>query len=88
MSGFPVVNGVEVLRPPPEDYPYELDFDNPRQQKTLEHYMVFGVLGSLAFIALCQRYYTKVWLSKGLQVDDCKWRARILSDLTDWVYFV
>lgn len=67
---FPVVNGVKVFTQPPEGY--VVDFDNPRQQKVVEHYAIFGVFGTLAFIALCQRYYTKIWLSKGLQVDDCE----------------
>ncbi|KAM5349464.1 hypothetical protein ACJ41O_005969 [Fusarium nematophilum] len=68
MSGFPVVNGTEVLRLPPDDYPYALDFDNPRQQYTLEHYLIFGLGAPLALIALVQRYYTKIFLSKGLQL--------------------
>lgn len=68
---FPIVNGVKVFSQPPEGY--VVDFDNPKQQKVLEHYAIFAVFGTLAFIALCQRYYTKIWLSKGLQVDDCEY---------------
>lgn len=68
MSGFPEINGTQVLQLPPEGY--VVDFDNPQQQKVLEHYLVFGIGGPLAFIALIQRYYTKVFLSKGLKVDD------------------
>ena len=63
-------NGVDVFRLPPEDYPFAIDFDNPRQQKVMDHYLVFGIGGPLAFIALLQRYYTKIFLSKGLQMDD------------------
>ncbi|OHF03678.1 integral membrane protein [Colletotrichum orchidophilum] len=47
-----------------------VDFDHPRQQKVLEHYLLFGIGGTIAFIALCQRFYTKLFLSKGLRVDD------------------
>ncbi|KAK1975618.1 integral membrane protein [Colletotrichum cereale] len=48
----------------------EVNFDHPRQQKVLEHYLIFGIGGTLALIALCQRFYTKIFLSKGLQIDD------------------
>lgn len=68
MSGFPVTNGVTTVVPPPEGY--VVDFDNPQQRMLLQHYLVFGIGGPLALIALCQRYYTKIWLSKGLQIDD------------------
>ncbi|RSM19633.1 hypothetical protein CDV31_001520 [Fusarium ambrosium] len=69
MTTFPTINGTEVFRLPPADYG-PLDFDNPRQQKKLEHYLIFGLGAPLALIALLQRYYTKVFLSKGLQIDD------------------
>lgn len=36
----------------------------------MEHYLIFGIMGTLAFIALCQRFYTKMFLSKGLSIDD------------------
>lgn len=68
MATFPVVDGVEVIRLPPDGY--VVDFAHPQQQKVLDHYLVFGIGGPLAFIALLQRYYTKIFLSKGLQVDD------------------
>ncbi|RSM02378.1 hypothetical protein CEP52_007999 [Fusarium oligoseptatum] len=69
MTTFPTINGTEVFRLPPPDYG-PLDFDNPKQQKKLEHYLIFGLGAPLALIALLQRYYTKVFLSKGLQIDD------------------
>ncbi|KAH7139820.1 hypothetical protein B0J13DRAFT_596808 [Dactylonectria estremocensis] len=68
MATFPVLDGVEVFRLPPEGY--IVDFAHPKQQKVLDHYLIFGIGGPLAFIALLQRYYTKIFLSKGLQVDD------------------
>ncbi|KFY25433.1 hypothetical protein V493_04663 [Pseudogymnoascus sp. VKM F-4281 (FW-2241)] len=70
MSGFPVVDGVTVLKlPPPGVTP---DFDHPRQNLWLAHYLVFGIGAPLAFLALCQRIYTKLYLSKArrLQLDD------------------
>ncbi|KAI0127579.1 hypothetical protein BJ170DRAFT_683413 [Xylariales sp. AK1849] len=68
MPDFPVTNGVTTFTKPPEGY--VVDFDHPQQQKVLEHYLLFGIGGSLAFIALVQRLYTKIYLSKGLQLDD------------------
>ncbi|CAG9941024.1 unnamed protein product [Clonostachys rosea f. rosea IK726] len=65
---FPIVNGVEVFREPPPGY--VVDFENPQSQKVMEHYLIFGLMGPLALIALAQRYYTKMFLSKGLQLDD------------------
>lgn len=68
MSGYPVVNGVTVLAlPPPGVVP---DFDHPAQNKRLAHFLVFGLGAPLAFLALCQRFYTKWFLSKGFQLDD------------------
>ncbi|KAM0331306.1 hypothetical protein ACHAQA_002976 [Verticillium albo-atrum] len=68
MAEFPTTNGVQTIVPPPEGY--VVDFEHPQQQKVLEHYLIFGILGPLAFVALLQRYYTKIFLSKGLQMDD------------------
>lgn len=68
MENFPITNGVRTLVPAPEGY--VVDFDNPQQQKVLDHYLITGILGPLALIALCQRYYTKIFLAKGLQIDD------------------
>lgn len=67
---FPTVNGVQVFRLPPPGY--EVNFEHPRSNKVMEHYLIFGLMGPLAFVALLQRYYTKIFLSKGLQVDDCE----------------
>ncbi|KAK1997952.1 integral membrane protein [Colletotrichum falcatum] len=71
VSPFPAPPGVVV------------DFDHPRQQKVLEHYLIFGIGGTLAFVALCQRYYTKIYLSKGLQIDDLfmtlGWAAAVIT---------
>ncbi|KAK2012360.1 integral membrane protein [Colletotrichum eremochloae] len=58
VAAFPAPPGVEV------------DLDHPQQQKVLEHYLIFGIGGTLATIALAQRFYTKIFLSKGLQMDD------------------
>jgi hypothetical protein len=69
MSSWPYqVDGVDVFRLPPEGY--VVNFDNPKQQKVLEHYLIFGIGAPIAFVALMQRFYTKLFLSKGLQIDD------------------
>ncbi|KFA48247.1 hypothetical protein S40293_07378 [Stachybotrys chartarum IBT 40293] len=65
---FPVIDGVQVLVPPPEGY--VVDFANPQTNAVLQHYLIFGIGGTLALVALLQRYYTKIFLSKGLWVDD------------------
>lgn len=70
MSGFPVVDGVTVLTLPPKGY--VVDFAHPQQQMVLEHYLIFGIGGALAFAALMQRFYSKIYLSQGLQIDDRK----------------
>ncbi|KAM0668756.1 hypothetical protein ACQRIU_002318 [Beauveria bassiana] len=41
-----------------------------RRNHWLQHYLAFGIGGPLASAFLCQRYYTKLYLSKGLQIDD------------------
>ncbi|OBT68143.1 hypothetical protein VE03_01615 [Pseudogymnoascus sp. 23342-1-I1] len=70
MSAYPVVNGVTVLVPPPPGV--VPNFDHPRQNEWLAHYLVFGILGPLAFLALLQRFYTKLFLTKSrrLELDD------------------
>ncbi|KFY45266.1 hypothetical protein V494_01021 [Pseudogymnoascus sp. VKM F-4513 (FW-928)] len=70
MSSYPVVDGVQVLVPPPPGV--TPNFDHPRQHLWLAHYLVFGIGAPLAFLALCQRLYTKLFLTKArrLQMDD------------------
>lgn len=66
----PMVDGIIVAAEAPEGW--VVDLENPVRTSVLEHYCIFGVMGSFALIALCQRFYTKIFLSKGLGVDDCK----------------
>ncbi|KAJ3544539.1 hypothetical protein NM208_g2999 [Fusarium decemcellulare] len=68
MATYPVTDGVTTFLEPPEDY--VVDFDNPQQQKALEHFLIFGILGSLAFVCLIQRLYTKHFITGSLKVDD------------------
>ncbi|KAH7039590.1 uncharacterized protein B0I36DRAFT_390210 [Microdochium trichocladiopsis] len=80
MSGPVLVDGVLVLTPAPEGYVVNLQ--DPARQYTTEHYAVFGVLGTLATVALAQRLYVKIHLSTGLGVDDgpyCTQCMRIMS---------
>lgn len=69
MSGFPVTDGVTTFLPPPEVY--VVDFKHPQQQHEIDHYLIFGFLGGLAFLCLAQRLYTKHFLTGGLKIDDC-----------------
>lgn len=66
----PTVDGIVVAAPVPAGW--EADLENPIRTSVLEHYLIFGIMGTFAFIALCQRFYTKMFLSKGLAVDDRK----------------
>ena len=68
---FPTYDGVEVLRLPPDGIVPDFDNRTPSQHITVV-YAITGAGMSLAFIALLQRYYTKLFLAKGLQLDDCK----------------
>ncbi|OHE94965.1 hypothetical protein CORC01_09759 [Colletotrichum orchidophilum] len=68
MAEFPVTDGIITVIKAPEGY--RVDFEHPQQQKVLEHYLVFGILGPLAFLTLIQRFYTKFCLSDGLKIDD------------------
>ncbi|KXJ93644.1 hypothetical protein Micbo1qcDRAFT_193051 [Microdochium bolleyi] len=65
---MPLVNGVETLLAAPPGYVVNLE--NPQRSKVIEHYVVCGIGGTLAFLALAQRYYTKIFLLKGLHLDD------------------
>ncbi|EEY14709.1 conserved hypothetical protein [Verticillium alfalfae VaMs.102] len=65
---FPVTNGVTTFISPPDGY--EVNFDKPQQQNVVDHFFIFGVLGSTALVCLMQRLYTKQALAGGLQVDD------------------
>ena len=73
---FPTYEGVTVFRLPPEGY--AADFAHPRQHRNVEHYTIVGVGIPLASIALCQRFYTKIFLSRGLQLDDCMFSPFLL----------
>ncbi|KAF5242472.1 hypothetical protein FANTH_8638 [Fusarium anthophilum] len=70
MSSYPVTNGVITFLPPPEGY--VVDFDKPQQQDALKHFLIFGILGSLAILCLLQRLYVKYYITRGLKIDDAK----------------
>lgn len=67
-SAFPITNGVRTYLEAPENY--VVDFDNPQQQFHVTLYAVVGVGNLLALLFMSQRIYTKIVLSKGLQLDD------------------
>lgn len=64
-------NGVPMAAFPPPGW--VVDVENPTRGTVLEHYFCFGILGTIALLALCQRFYVKIFLSKGLELDDCKY---------------
>lgn len=67
-SSFPLTEGVRTYLPAPEGY--VVDFDDPQQQFHVTLYAVVGIGNLLALLFMSQRIYTKVALSKGLQLDD------------------
>ncbi|KAM0227272.1 hypothetical protein ACHAPO_011692 [Fusarium lateritium] len=68
---YPVTNGVTTFLPPPEGY--VVDFDNPQKQDDIEHYLVFAILGPIAFLFLLQRLYTKYFILGSFKIDDVAW---------------
>jgi hypothetical protein len=75
-----VIDGEVMVSYPPPDWPTDkFSWKDPVRILVKEHYFVFGVLASLALIALCQRFYTKIYLSNGLGIDDCT--RQILTSL-------
>lgn len=68
MTTYPVTDGVTTFLSPPEGY--EVDFDNAQYQGKLQHYLIFGILGFVAFFCLVQRIYSKHFLASGLKIDD------------------
>jgi hypothetical protein len=78
MPEFPTVNGVTTVIPPPPGY--EVNFANPQQKLAYEHYGLFAVGGFLSLLAILQRYYTKIYLTKGLQMDDGKCPVTFLEN--------
>lgn len=68
MPPFPTTNGVVTFSSPPEGY--VVDFENPQKNLHVEHYWLFAVGGLLATLSLGQRLYTRIYLAKGLHIDD------------------
>ncbi len=68
LSGYTSINGVTTVLPPPDGY--QVDFEHPQRQYETEMYSVAAVGNLLMFSSLCQRLYTKIFLAKGLQLDD------------------
>ncbi|KXJ85851.1 hypothetical protein Micbo1qcDRAFT_237247 [Microdochium bolleyi] len=75
-----IVDGVVVLALAPPGY--VVNFADPPQRFATEHYVVFATMGTLATVALAQRLYTKMVLSKGLGVDDGFMVAAWLMSMT------
>lgn len=67
-SAFPVTDGATTFLEAPESY--GVDFDNPQRQFHVALYAVVGVGNFLALLFMYQRLYTKIVLTKGLQLED------------------
>ncbi|RYP05980.1 hypothetical protein DL764_003440 [Monosporascus ibericus] len=65
--GF-VTHGVITYLPAPEGY--DVDFENPQRQYLIQIYSVAAVGNPLVLFFLSQRLYTKIFLARGLQIDD------------------
>lgn len=61
-----------------------VDLDNPTRTSVWEHYLIFGILGTFATVALCQRFYTKIFLFKGMTIDDREYALQGLGSL-EWL---
>lgn len=73
-DGFPVTDGVITYLSAPEGY--EVDFENPQKQYDTHLYAIVGAGSALTLVFMYQRLYTKIFLSKGLQLDDSKCRLQ------------
>lgn len=67
-SSFPVTDGVRTYLEAPKGY--GVNFDNPQTQFHAALYAVFSIGNLLALLFLSQQLYTKLVLSKGLQIED------------------
>ena len=67
-SSFPITDGIRTYLEAPEGY--EVDFDNPQRHFHLALYAVVGIGNFVALLCLSQQLYTKLVLSKGLQIED------------------
>ncbi|MBE3042165.1 hypothetical protein IMZ48_06210, partial [Candidatus Bathyarchaeota archaeon] len=74
---FPMVDGVEVLMPPPPDrpsypvnltHPYEVDTDTINGS-----YWAFGIEFPFACLFLAQRIYTSLFVTRNWRSDDSRW---------------
>ncbi|KAH8200524.1 hypothetical protein TruAng_005301 [Truncatella angustata] len=68
MSGFPTVNGIEVLLQAPDGY--VVDLANPQRNGEHGAYWAYGIGTFLAVLFLAQRLFVRVVVGSGLQIDD------------------
>jgi hypothetical protein len=64
-----LVNGVMVALEPPQDY--HVDLDNPQRRGVPEIYVVTAVFAFLNVLFMAQRMYTKFFIVKKCNSDDC-----------------
>ena len=80
---MPVINGVLVAIPAPEDY--IVDFDHPKRQSVTASYTISGVGMIISTAFMLQRLYVKRYLRNTLGFDDCKFG---LVFFIDWEYSI
>jgi hypothetical protein len=70
-SAFPVTNGIETVMPPPKGW--EVNFENPTSATLVfkQTCWVTGFEMLLATAFLGQRIYSKLFLIRQFQIDDC-----------------
>lgn len=72
------INGVPVIMAAPPGY--IVDFEHPHQVGATEMWCVCVVGNVLAFAMLCQRFYTNLFLVRGLHADDGRCRRFRYTD--------
>lgn len=77
-SSFPITEGVRTYLEAPKDY--GVDFNNPQTQFHVALYAVVSIGNLLALLFLSQQLYTKLVLSKGLQIEDGMCHLPIFSN--------
>lgn len=69
---LPVINGTEVLLPPPDGW--VVNFTHPYRDETTKIHVLlaFGLEFPIATLFLIQRLYTSYFVLRKLQPEDCK----------------
>lgn len=68
---FPVIDGTEVVQDPPAGY--QVNFENPMKDWATinSSYIAFIIEFTVAFLLLCQRLYSAIFILRKFLIDDC-----------------